>query len=310
MLKNKWIKFIAKISISLFFIWWIVYRVDWMEVGEYLRRVNFVWIAVYVALYLSGMLISSYKWKILAQHKGIDLSLGEFFKSYFSATFVNNFMPSFVGGDSFKIYRIGRISGKFKETASSVIMDRFTGLLGGMILVVIFAVLNFKVFLENKILLTLGILSLSGLIFVFVILEFFRNREFKTPVRFVNKIANKIIKELNHYNGEARIIWRAISWSFLFNLIGLAGANYVLFMAFGIRIEMLNYLSVIFLASVVSALPISINNIGVKEWAYITFFGIFGLSAGAVVSVAITSRIIQMLLSFLAWPFYLKERKK
>lgn len=310
MLKNKWIKFFAKVFVSLFFVWWIIYKVDWSEVGEYLRRVNFLWIIVYVFLYLLGMAVSSYKWKILAQHKEINLSWGEFFKAYFSATFVNNFMPSFVGGDSFKIYRIGRISGKFKETASSVIMDRFTGLLGGMFLVVIFAILNFEVFLENKILLTLGILSLSGLIFVFIILEFFRNRDFKTPVRFINRIANKIIKELNHYNGETRIIWRVIRWSFLFNLIGLAGANYVLFMAFGIRIEMLNYLSVIFLASVVSALPISINNIGVKEWAYITFFGIFGLSAGAVVSVAITSRIIQMLLSFLAWPFYLKERRK
>ena len=94
------------------------------------------------------------------------------------------------------------------------------------------------------------------------------------------------------------------------NFIGLAGANWVLFLALGVKIGILNYLSVIFLASVVSAMPISINNIGVKEWAYITFFGFFGLSAGAVVSVAITSRIIQMLLSFAAWPIYLKERKK
>ena len=307
--RQKWIKFAVKVSISLFFIWWIIYRVDWVETGEYLRKVNFLWIIAYVIFYLSGMAVSSYKWKILAGHKGINLSLGEFFKSYFSATFVNNFMPSFVGGDSFKIYRIGKISGKFKEAASSVIMDRFTGLLGGMILTVLFAILNLKDFWANKILLILGLLSLGGLFFIFIILEFFKKRDIETPIGFVNKIGNNIIKEINHYNGEAKIIRRAVAWSFLFNLIGLAGANFMLFSAFGISIDILDYLSVIFLASVVSSLPISINNIGVKEWAYITFFGFFGLSSGAVVSVAITSRVIQMLLSFIAWPIYLKDKK-
>lgn len=310
MLKNKWAKFFLKFLVSLFFIWWIVYRVNWIEVGEYLKKINFFWVLVYIALYLLGILVSSYKWKILSLHKGIDLPLKEFYKAYFSATFVNNFMPSFIGGDSFKIYQIGKLSDNFKGAASSVIMDRFTGLLGGMILVVLFALLNLKFFLENKILLSLSVLSLGGLIFLFLILELFKKREIVTPLKFFDKIVNKVIREVNHYNGEEKIIQKVIGWSFLFNLIGLAGANWVLFLALGVKIGILNYLSVIFLASVVSAMPISINNIGVKEWAYITFFGFFGLSAGAVVSVAITSRIIQMLLSFAAWPIYLKERKK
>lgn len=310
MKKNKWIKFVAKILISSFFVWWIIYRVDWLEVGEYLRGINFFWVLVYVVLYLSGILVSSYKWKLLALHKGISLPLKEFYKAYFSATFVNNFMPSFVGGDSFKVYRIGRLSGNLKGAVSSVIMDRLTGLLGGMILVVFFALLNFDFFLKNEILFSLAGLSLGGLIWLFVFLEFFKKRKVSTPLRAIDKVLNRIIGEINHYNGEEKIIFKVIGWSFLFNLIGLAAANGVLFLALGVKIGILDYLSVIFLASVVATIPISINNIGVKEWAYITFFGFFGLSAGAVVSVAITSRIIQMLLSFIAWPIYLREKKK
>jgi hypothetical protein len=68
-------------------------------------------------------------------------------------------------------------------------------------------------------------------------------------------------------------------------------------------------MSVIFLISIISALPISINNIGLKEWAYITFFGIFGLSSGAVIAVSIISRFIQMAVSFTAMPIYLKSKK-
>ncbi|MEF3691988.1 MAG: lysylphosphatidylglycerol synthase transmembrane domain-containing protein [Candidatus Moraniibacteriota bacterium] len=308
--KKKSIKLAVKVLISLFFVWWIIYKVDWSEVGGYLSGINLFWVSVYIFLYLLGMLVSAYKWKILALHKGIKLSLKEFYKAYFSATFVNNFMPSFVGGDSFKVYRIGKLSGNFKGAVSSVIMDRLTGLLGGMVLVVFFALLNFDFFLQNNILLLLSGLSLGGLIGLFVFLEFFRKRKIKTPLKKIDKGLNRVIEEINHYNGEEKIILKVVGWSFLFNLIGLAGANGVLFLALGIKIGVLDYLSVIFLASVVATVPISINNIGVKEWAYITFFGFFGLSAGAVVSVAITSRIIQMLLSFIAWPIYLQEKEK
>lgn len=308
MLKSRVVKIFIKFLISLFFVWWIVYKVNWTEVGFYLKKINPNWIIVYIFLYLLGMLVSASKWRILALHKDINLSLKEFFKLYFSATFINNFMPSFVGGDSFKIYQVGRLSDNFKGATSSVIMDRFTGLVGGMILVVFFALLNFNFFLGNKFLFFLLAASIASLLFIFLIFKFSRQIKFKTPLKNINKIFNKITGEISHYNNEKRIFLKVIGWSFLFNLVGLAGANFALFLALGIKISLLNYLSVIFLASVVATIPISINNIGVKEWAYITFFGLFGLSAGAVVSVAITSRIIQMLLSFIAWPIYLKEK--
>ncbi|MFZ2154179.1 MAG: lysylphosphatidylglycerol synthase transmembrane domain-containing protein [Candidatus Moraniibacteriota bacterium] len=306
---KKLLKFVLKLIVSLFFVWWIIFQVNWNEVLVYLKKITVLEVALYVALYLGGMFFSAYKWQFLARLRGVSLPLGEFFKTYFTATFINNFMPSFVGGDSFKIYHIGKLSNKFKAVTSSVIMDRLTGLIGGMMLVIIFAVLNFRVVLENKILLTLSGLTVAGLLGVFLFLGIYRQREFNSPFGKLNLFLNKLIQELGHYNGEKKHIGKVLGFSFLFNLFGLAGANGVLFWALDIQIGILNYLSVIFLASVVSSIPISINNIGVKEWAYITFFGIFGLGAPAVISVAIISRTIQMLLSFLAIPIYLKEKK-
>ncbi|EKE20502.1 MAG: hypothetical protein ACD_7C00551G0011 [uncultured bacterium] len=309
MFNKKLLKFIAKALVSLFFVWWIIFKVDWNEVGQYLKKLSSSEIILYTLFYLGGILVSSRKWQFLAQLRGITLPLKEFFKSYFSATFINNFMPSFVGGDSFKIYYIGKISGKFKEATSSVIMDRFTGLVGGMVMVVIFSILNFSIVRQNNILVVLNVLALGGLIFLFILLEFYRQRKIHTPFEKLNIFLNKLIGEISYYNGKASHIWKAIGLSFIFNLIGLAGANWILFWALEIDINILDYLSVIFLASVVSSIPISINNIGVKEWAYITFFGIFGLSASAVISVAIISRLLQMFLSFLAIPIYLKDKK-
>ena len=307
---KKLVKFLFKVLGSLFFVWWIVFKVNWAEVWMYLQKVSWWQIGLYILFYIVGMFFSSYKWKFLATHKKIHLPLISFFKSYFTATFINNFMPSFVGGDSFKIYQIGRLAGKYKETASSVIMDRLTGLWGAMVLALIFAIFNFSNIIQNKILLIINVVIFGGLIFWFLLLEFFKKREIRTPVKKIDKTLNMVINEVNRYNGKSNEIWKAVLLSFPFNFIGLAGANYILFLVMGIQVGFLNYLSVIFLISIVSSVPVTINNIGIKEWAYISFFGFFGASSSAVISVAILSRVIQMVLSFLALPIYLSEKKK
>lgn len=310
MLQSKIVKNLLKIFVSLFFLWWTIFKVNWIEVLMHLRKLSLLEILLYMSVYIIGILISSYKWQFLASHKGIKLPLGKFFKFYFTATFVNNFMPSFIGGDSYKVYRVGKLSGKFKASTSSVIMDRLTGLWGGMVLAILFSLFNLNLVLQNNILLVLNIGVIGLLFFGFIFFQIFKERRLKTPFEKLTTLLNKIIAEINSYNDKNKVIWKAIGLSFLFNLVGLAGANYILFQALGVDIRLIDYLSVIFLVSVVSSLPISINNIGVKEWAYITFFGFFGLSAGAVVSVAILGRIVQMLLSFLAFPIYLSERNK
>jgi len=95
----------------------------------------------------------------------------------------------------------------------------------------------------------------------------------------------------------------------IFSIVGMALANYVLLLAFGVHIGIINYLSVIFIITIVSSIPISINNIGLKEWAFVTFFGIFGVNSAAVTAVSIVSRFLQMFISFAALPMYLKTKK-
>ncbi|KKP64450.1 MAG: hypothetical protein UR60_C0021G0018 [Candidatus Moranbacteria bacterium GW2011_GWF2_34_56] len=300
MLNKKLLKFILKLAVSLFFVWWIIFKIDWLEVLFYFKKISIRGIIFYISAYFLGMFFSVYKWRFLASFKEINLPIREYFKAYFTGTFVNNF---------YKIYRIGKLSDKYKEAASSVVMDRLTGFLGGMFLVFIFSVLNWKIVLDNKILLALNLINIILLLSILVFIKFFTHKEISTPIKKVNEIFNRLMREVNRYNGESKTIWKAIGLSFFFNLTGLALANYILFWSLGISVGVLDYLSVIFLISIVSSLPVSINNIGIKEWAYITFFGFFGLNPAAVISVAILSRIIQMLLSFLAVGFYLRNKK-
>jgi uncharacterized protein (TIRG00374 family) len=218
-------------------------------------------------------------------------------------------MPSFVGGDSFKAYQIGKKQGKYKEAISSVVMDRITGLFGATILALFFTILNLKNVINNRTLIVVNLIIIFSFIFDIIIAKI-RHYSFWSKIKkyFPDKFVAFVI-DLGSYNNNSKILKKTIALGVIFNFVGMALANYILFLALDVQIGFLNYLSVIFLISIVSSVPISINNIGIKEWAYITFFGVFGLGASQVISVAVISRLIQMLLSFIALPVYLRKRK-
>lgn len=316
-MNKKIINFFLKTLISLGFLAWIIFTVDWREVFLLLKKINFVYIIIYFIFLVSGIVISAYKWKTLLGFKGIRLSLIEAFKLYLAGTFVNNFMPSFIGGDAYRAYQSGKREKKYSQSASAVVMDRLTGLVGAMILSLFFSLINYDVISQNNFLFLLNLLIaglLISIIFFFIVKEasFWKKiAKHKSKIsRYVPEKILNFIAELVHYQREAKILWRAVLWSCVFGIVGLAATNYIIFLSLGAKVNVFDYLSVIFLISFISSIPISINNIGIKEWAYVSFFGLFGVSSAIVVTVAILSRFLQMLLSFTALPIYLRNKQK
>ncbi len=309
-MKKKIFKFALKFLVSLLFLFYVIFKVQWKSVLSDVREIEVGMVFLYVIVVIFGMLISSYKWKVLANFKNIHQKLYVFFKFYLTGTFINNFMPSFIGGDTYKAYQIGKPEKRYIEAGSTVMMDRITGLFGATILALFFTLLNIKTVVHSRVLIIINIIVLISFI-LDILLAKVRNYSFWS--RFAKYFPKKLVEflsDLKTYNNNSQIIFKAIGIAFLFNVIGVALANYILFLSLGIHIGLLNYLSVIFLISVISSVPISINNVGIKEWAYITLFGVFGLAPAQVVTVAIISRFIQMFISFFALPAYLKRNKK
>jgi glycosyltransferase 2 family protein len=306
---NKYLKLFLKISVTLGFVTWVVLKTDWNQVLFYLAKIDLWKLFVYIALILLGIAISAYKWKLLSDFKGIRHKYIDYYRYYLTGTFINNFMPSFIGGDTFRAYEIGKNEKKYIEAASSVFADRITGLISMTILALAFSLINFRISFTNHLMLLFNLLIIASLVLDVLVAKTRKFRFWKKIMdRFPEKIARFII-EVQNYSENGRFLTKAINYGMLFQLVGVALANYVLFWSLGIQINLLDYLSVIFLISIVSSFPISVNNIGLKEWAYVTFFGIYGMDGSAMVTAAILSRFIQMLISFLALPTYVRIRK-
>lgn len=304
---RKHLSFFVKLLVSGSFVAWLVWRINWGEVARRILEIDVTYLLVYLALLLLGILLSAKKWQIIATAKGFVRPFRDFFRAYLTGMFINNFLPSTIGGDTYRTLWLGRRDGRLSPAISTTLFDRFTGLWAAMVFAFLFSLFHLPIVLANPIWLFLDIaifLSLS-IDFCFPVirrLPFFPFLFHKLPEKF-----QRLIREIVGYSFKQTVL-PVLSLSLLFNLVGVGMANLVLFWALGGEVHVIEYLGVIFLVTIVSSVPISINNIGLKEWAYATFFGFLGTSVEAAVAVAVTSRFLQMLVSFTAIPFYLRSR--
>jgi len=121
---------VVKAGVSLGLLWVLFRRVDMTRLWGYARHASPVWLAAALLLYLVMILASAWRWSLLlhAQHLRIPYSF--LTSSYLVATFLNNFLPSNIGGDVIRIADTARIAGSKTLATTVVLIDRGIGLLG------------------------------------------------------------------------------------------------------------------------------------------------------------------------------------
>jgi glycosyltransferase 2 family protein len=303
---NKTLKFILKLSASTFFIGLLIIKVNWSESWQYLQKIEAWQIAAYLAVIFLSLFISAKKWQELCFFKDLRSSFFTFFKLYLTGAFINNFVPSTIGGDIFRAYQMGKKEKRYKEATATVVMDRFTGLLALMIMSPILYLLNFSR-VSGIYLIGLSDAIILGALFALIV--FWKTKKAAWAQKFFSYLPDKakiFLGELSVFGSDWKIFGRAMVYSFLFNLIGVGLANLILFWSLGININLLDYFSVIFLISIVASIP---AGVGLKEWAYIAFFAPLGISIPGAVMVAILNRFLQGLVNIVALPIYLRSKK-
>lgn len=301
---------LGKVVVTLGLVFWLIKRVDWVAVQAELSGVSWLLLLLYVIFQLGGNLISARKWQIIAEYKELHFTLKEGFFTYMTGAFINNFLPSTIGGDAYRGLWLAKRSGARAAGLSTVVFDRFIGLWTTAILGL---VLSFPLWpsLRESVAVSVTLSALAGFLVVDFIITYLYCRPWFRA--FVSRLSfqkiRRFLEEIIFYTKKD--IWlRTSVWSALFVFVGIGLSNYALFRALGSDIAFLPFFSAILLVAIVASVPISINNIGVKEWAYVAFFGLIGVSVETAVTAALLSRFIQMILSFIALPQYLGTREK
>ncbi len=302
----RWAKYLVSITLLTL----LIAHIDWSSVVENIRNATPGWFVLYAVFIILGNVISAYRWKLLASLQGFSGHVWSYIRWYITATFINNFLPGFLGGDAYRAYMLGRTHyGKHAPSIFTILVDRAVGLFAGLLVAVVSGAVWFLVFgvptsVVAQMLFMFSVVALCvAVIIVSFRLHFIQRLARIFPSRYVAYVAFA-----QKYTTHSLVV--SIALGVVFMLIGVALANYILFVALGIAPEVIPFLFFVMIASVISSVPISIGNIGVKEWAYITLFGIIGISSSTAVTVVLIGRVLQAVISCIGVPFYLAQNKE
>ncbi|MDD3898846.1 MAG: lysylphosphatidylglycerol synthase transmembrane domain-containing protein, partial [Syntrophomonadaceae bacterium] len=129
---NQWkpYKTLFKAIVSLGLLIWLGYSIQWQELGQILLDIKLYWLTVALGWIIVSMIISTYKWQMVLKAQGFNLDWVELWKAYWAGIFMNNFLPSSIGGDALRIYRVNEMTGNVSAATASVLMERVLAISG------------------------------------------------------------------------------------------------------------------------------------------------------------------------------------
>lgn len=282
---------IVRIIISIALITILVSKTDIKTSLSLLREINLL-ILIPLFGYIPALVISTIKWKHALKTK---INFYELLKTYWIANFFSNFLPSTIGGDSYKVLRLKKKLG-IKRVVNSIVFDRFSGFISLIILAVLFSAPLYNL-THNPYLLSIPILLLAGFIVIFYLCD---NIYFK--ITYIETIKKYFLQF------KSQIVF-LVSISFLFNLLGAFGL-WVYFFMFDYNINFLTIIGFYSTIQIISTIPLSINAIGIREGIMIYLFSSINCPLEVTLNVALLSRLIMLIQTSTGGLIFLANKKE
>ena len=299
-----WLKLLAS---AVFLI--IVLRVAHPErVIPLFRSIRLVPCLVLLLLAALGITISCIKWRILLRTKGHEVALPYLVSLYLLGYFFNNFMPSMVGGDAARGFFLARRIGSPKDAYLSIVMERMTGLVALMSMVVFLVVVERSMIRDVRLevpLVLLLLVSVSGFVLVFSRTVFHR------VLRMIPKRFGAFRSRLDEWHEALREFGTrpgpfsgVLFLSLVFHIF--TGINIVYAcVTLNVAVDPLPVILITPFIILASLLPITLNGIGLWEGGFVLFLGLAGVHADVALSAALLLRIKNLLVSALGAAVFL-----
>ncbi len=279
---------LLKIIISLALLFFIFRGLDLAAFVQAVSTANPFWLSAGLTMMMLGVVIRAYRWQILLDAIGVVVPIKELTAIWFIGFLFNNLLPSGLGGDAIRIMELNRHSERASDAVTSVLVDRFLGLLALQAIALVALVFNWRavptVIAYLSVVIFAGILTAGYLLINPTLYHFLQNR-----VGLFRRLTE--INTIRHlFESFQRYPLAALSRSFgvaiIFN-ISLIGMNFFIGLGLGAEATLPQYAIFVPITSMVLLLPISFGGLGVREGAYQQLFGQIGVPPETAVAMSL-----------------------
>ena len=292
-IKSYWLKLAAGLVLITLL---LTFRVKISDVGKEVAQSDPFWIVLAGGMHNIGLALSAYRWQLLLSAQAVEAPFWGLFSSYLIGGFFNNFLPTRVGGDVYRMVDSKKYSGTMLRPFAVIIVERLTGIYG-LLLIGIAALAFYPRFQEVKPLaIALFTLTVSGFLAVFV---FYGSDRFgawlkRVVVRLPEKVAirlSSVFDSFWHFSRAKSLVFFAFLLGLLlqFNVV-----LYYYFIARGLHMP-LSFLETCIVMPIlicIQLLPLTPNGIGVREFSYIYLLKGLGVTEGMAVAFSVWDYIL------------------
>jgi len=267
---KKTLLILAKISISGLLIYLTLKSIGTSEFVSGIIQANPAYVIAGAVVFLVSYLIGATQWWLILKSNNIKIAWSRALSFYFIGLFFNNFLPSSLGGDVFRMIDIKQHGADSSAAVSTVFLDRFAGLfvMSGMAMLaspVIF--LNQQISRQLQIFLIC--LPLVWILIFFVLFnkklaDFFFNIIDKFIPGKIKESIRKIHHNIYEFGRNPAFAVKILGIALCVQLCRIT-TIYLLSRSIGFHATPIYFLIFIPLIAIAAAAPISLGGLGVRE---------------------------------------------
>ncbi len=255
------------------------------EFASILSRVDWVIVGISIIVTFLQNLVSVWKWKLVVVAKRLQGGFLLLLNYLYVSRLYNLILPSSMGGDVIRIYRLGRLNSNMELSAASVFVERFVG----MLVLLALSCISLGFMLEGG-----GQLFVLSFGFVLIVTVTFGWAAIDARfVRILNILVNKtrsgvlikvsekfenFQKSIRQVSKNKGFLVKLFSYSILFYVFAIVSV-WISALAFDLSVSFVDMVIAVPFIMLIMNLPVSIGGLGLMEASYTIAFGLLGYSA-------------------------------
>ena len=294
---------LLKIVVSVGLMALLLAKTDLPNLWEHFRHASLAWLVFALALYLVMVLISAWRWGVLLTAQGFAVSHGWLVNSYLVATYLNNFLPSNIGGDVVRIRDTSGHAGSKTIATTVVLMDRAVGLLGLLLVAAVgasiatlsgghppvWASLLWAALVGGTVVTGVAVFLPSWIAWMLRPLE-------RIHQEWVAERISRLVGTLERFREKPMALAAGFGGAVLVQAV-LVAFYFAVAKSMNVDVPVADLAVLVPVSFVVQMVPLSLNGLGVREATFKLYFAQIGLSAASALAVSLMGAAMVMVFS-------------
>jgi uncharacterized protein (TIRG00374 family) len=273
---------VLRYLVALGLAYWAFVSANPGQVLDAFARTSWPWVLIACALVLADRALMAYRWLALCRPIAPKPPRAELLRIFFVSTFLGTFLVQSVGSDAVRTWSLARAGAPAAEALASVLLDRLLGVVAILLAAVIGVALAPSLLQEPVVGCAFAAASAGcviALLFVFSVRvdELVRSAAAGVPGRWIQAQAGKLLDALQAYRSAHQLLAGVLASSVAVQGLRILQAG-LLGRSLGLDAPLASYFAFIPIILLVMLLPITVQGLGLSQWAFVWMFSRVGVA--------------------------------